>query len=212
MGNVVSNSGLDEKITVEEVINGISELSNGKSPGEDGILNEMLKSAREVFVPYLVILFNKILDSGQYPERWSDAVFFPLLHKKGSATDPNNFRGISLLSVVGKLFTKKLIKRLIKHVKWANDHNAQHEEQAGYKKGYSTIDNIFVLQSIIQKYLSRQKGRYYVLFIDFSKAFDTIPHALLWYKMQRCGIHGKILVLLRNMYSQLKSCVRTEEG
>ena len=74
---------LDEKITVEEVINGISELSNGKSPGEDGILNEMLKSAREVLVPYLVILFNKILDSGQYPERWSDAVLFPL-HKKGS--------------------------------------------------------------------------------------------------------------------------------
>ena len=116
MGNVVSNSGLDEKITVEEVINGISELSNGKSTGEDGILNEMLKSAR--------------------------AVLFPL-HKKGSATDPNNFRGISLLSVVGKLFTKKLDKRLIK---WANDHNAQREEQAGYKKGYSTIDNIVVLQ------------------------------------------------------------------
>ena len=118
MGNAVSNSGLDEKITVEEVINGISELSNGKSPGEDGILNEMLKSAHEVLVPYLVILFNKILDSGQYPERWSDVVRFPL-HKKGSATDPNNFRGISLLSVVGKLFTKKIIKHLIKHVKWA---------------------------------------------------------------------------------------------
>ena len=97
-------------------------------------------------------------------------------------------------------------------IKWANDHNVQHEEQVGCKKGYSTIDNIFVLQSIIQKYLSRQKGRNYVLFIDFSKAFDTIPHALLWYKMQRCGIHGKILVLLRNMYSQLKSCVRTEAG
>ena len=105
MGNVVSNSGSDEKIPVGEVINVISELSNGKSPGEDGILNEMLKSAREVIVPYLVILLNKILDSGQYPERWSDAVLFPL-HKKGSAADPNDFRGISLLSVVGKLFTK----------------------------------------------------------------------------------------------------------
>ena len=55
MGNVVSYSGLDEKITVEEVINGISELSSGKSPGGDGILNEMLKSAREVLVSYLVI-------------------------------------------------------------------------------------------------------------------------------------------------------------
>ena len=106
IGNVVSNSGLDKKITVEEVISGISELSNGKPPGEDGILNQMLKSARGVLVPYLVILFNTILDSGQYPERWSDAVLFPL-HKEGSATDPNNFRGISLLSVVGKLFTKK---------------------------------------------------------------------------------------------------------
>ena len=67
MGNVVSNSGLDEKITVEE----LSKVSDDKSPGEDGIFNEMLKLARGVLVPYLVILFNTILDRGQYPERCS---------------------------------------------------------------------------------------------------------------------------------------------
>ena len=58
------------------------------------------------------------------------------------------------MSVVGKLFTKILNKRLIK---WANDHNAQHGEQAGYKKDYSTIDNIFVLQSIIQNIQAGKK-------------------------------------------------------
>ena len=63
---MVSNSRLDEKITVEEVIKGILQLSNGKSPGEDGILIEMLKSARAMLVPYLIILFNTISDSGQY--------------------------------------------------------------------------------------------------------------------------------------------------
>ena len=83
-----------------------------------------------------------------------------------------------------------------------------HEEQAGYRKGYSTVQHVFVLQSLAHKYLSKKKGRYYVLFVDFSKAFDTIPHFLLWFKLLNSGIGGKGL----SMYSQLKSCVRTPEG
>ena len=81
---------------------------------------------------------------------------------------------------MGKIFTKLLKNRF---VRWEEDNGLQYEEQAGYKKGYSTIDNMFTLQSLVQKYISKEKGRYYVLFIDFSKAFDMIPHSLLWYKL-----------------------------
>ena len=69
----------------------------------------------------------------------------------------------------GKIFCKVLNNRLLK---WAQSADVLYEKQAGYKKGYSTIANIFVLQSLAQKYISKPKGRYYVLFVDFSKAFD----------------------------------------
>ena len=74
------------------------------------------------------------------------------------------------------VFTKILLDRFNK---WLNMNNLIQEEQAGYKKGYSTIDNVFNLQSVIQKYTSKKKGRYYILFVDFTKAFDSIPHSHL---------------------------------
>ena len=69
-------------------------------------------------------------------------------------------------------------------VRWEDENGLQYEEQAGYIKGYNTIDYMFTLQSLVQKYISKEKGRYCVLFIDFSKAFDMIPHSLLWYTLK----------------------------
>ena len=106
-------------------------------------------------------------------------------------------------------FTKIINSRL---VEWAEYNEVQREEQAGFRKGYSTIDNMFVLQALVQKYCSRKGGRFYTIFVDFSKAFDTIPHALLFYQLATKGVHGKVLKVLRSMYSSLQSCVRTQQG
>ena len=149
-----------------------------------------------------------MLDSGQYPEQWTKAILVPV-HKKGSTTNPNNYRGIALLSVLGKFFSKVINNRL---VDWADSNDIQKEEQAGFRKKYSTTDNIFILQSLIQKYCSRKGGRFYTLYVDFSKAFDTIPHALLFYQLMAKGVQGKVFNVLRTMYSTLQSSVRTPEG
>lgn len=199
---------LNATITHEEITNCISSMAQGKAAGEDGIVIEMLKASAIRTVPYLHLLFNQVLDSGHYPENWSKAMLCPI-HKKGSKLNVDNYRGISLLSVVSKLFTKILNQRF---VRWAEDSDINNEEQAGYRKGYSTIDQMFNLQSLVQKHICKQKGRCFVLMVDFSKAFDTIPHELLWYKLRKTGVHGKILKVLQNMYSKLKSCVRTPEG
>ena len=74
------------------------------------------------------------------------------------------------------------------------------------------MNNMFTLQSLVQKHISKEKGRYHVLFIDFSKAFDMIPHSLLWYKLIKSGIHGRTLNVLRDMYSKMKACVKTKQG
>ena len=77
------------------------------------------------------------------------------MHKKGSINDPNNFRGISLINTVCKIFANILVARLDK---WTDKFNVIHESQAGFRRQYSTIDNIFTLHAIAQKYLSRKGG------------------------------------------------------
>ncbi len=87
-----------------------------------------------------------------------------------------------------------------------------YEEQAGFTKGKSTVDHIFVLQSLISKYLSRKKGRFYSVYVDFAKAFDSVPHLHLFYSFLTGGLHGRIINVIRNMYSKLSSCIQTVNG
>ena len=70
---------------------------------------------------------------------------------------------------------------------------------AGFRKGKSTIDHIFVLQSLIDKYLYKEKGRFYFVFVDFSKAFDLVPHCHLFYSLLNEDPHGRAVNLLRDI-------------
>ena len=199
---------LNANITVDEIKHVVSNLKHGKSPGLDGLPYEMYFNAIDVLANPLQKLFNSILESGFFPESWSKAIISPL-HKKGSKKIADNYRGISLLCCVGKIFTKILNNRL---VLWSDQNDKLNEGQGAYRAGRSTSDHIFTLYSLIQKYLCKKGGRFYVAFIDFSKAFDSIPHANLWFRLIKEGIHGKLLSVLRSMYSKLKACVKTSNG
>ena len=137
----------------------------------------MFKASSDIIKPLLLAMFNKILNIGIYPDQWSLAIISPL-HKNGKRNNPTNYRGISLLCTVSKIFTKILNNRLLT---WAEENNKLDEGQSAYRKGRSTIDNLFTLNALGQKYLSRKGGRLYCVFVDFSRAFDSIPHAHLWY-------------------------------
>ncbi len=110
---------------------------------------------------------------------------------------------------MSKVFASTLNVRL---TKWTIDNEVIDESQAGFRAGYSTIDNMFTLQSMVQKYLSKQGGRFYCLFVDFSKAFDRIRHDKLWESLILKGIGGKYLRALQSMYSNLSACVKTTCG
>ena len=107
--------------------------------------------------------------------------------KKGNVNDPNNYRGISLTDVLNKTFTGILNDRIYKY---CIENNKVDEAQAGFRKGYNTTDNIFTLHAMVQKYLSKRGGRFYCLFIDFTKAFDTVDHFKLLYSLNNKGIGG----------------------
>ena len=186
----------------------INKLPNGKKPGVDGITYEFYKHAKDILVVDICTLFNTILSSGKFPKHWADAIISPL-HKKGSINDVSNYRGISLLCCLGKIFTKILNNRLIL---WCELNGKLEDVQGAYRKGRSTVDHIFSLQAIIHKYIRKRGGRFYVVFVDFARAFDSVPHSNLWYHLLKSGIHGKIISVLQSMYCQMRSCVKLFDG
>ena len=127
------------------------------------------------------------------------------IYKSGNKDNPDNYRGISLLSVLGKVFAYILNRRL---TLWADANNKIAEEQGGFRSGYSTMDNIFVLYAVVQKYLLRKSGKVYVCFVDFRKAFDTINRNILWNVLRKNGIGGRMLHCLQSMYESVNACVR----
>ena len=192
--------------TVEEVIQNIKILQNNKSEGMDFIKNEYLKNCPPRVVILIVKIFNLILRTGHVPFEWCVGLIVPIFKKKGSHFDPNNYRGITLLSCLGKLFTLCLNTRL---TKFATDRHIIGEEQTAFREGYSTMDNAFVLNELINLYLHK-KQRLYCCFIDYQKAFDTINRSALWGKLIENGINGKILKVIYNMYDSAKSYVKQQ--
>ena len=203
-----NNETLNVPITDDEVIHAVNHIRVSSSPGPDGISMHFYKNTLHLILPFLKTLFNEIFDSGNIPKDWGESLMVPV-HKNGPRDDPNNYRGISLINSLCKIFTCILNNRL---QKWCDRNNIIHEEQAGFRKEYGTIDNIFNLMAIIQKYLGKRIGRFYCIFIDFSKAFDSVQHLRLWDSLSRKNIDGKFLNALKSMYSNLTSCIRLPNG
>jgi hypothetical protein len=167
----------------------------------------MLKSANQTVVNFLVELFNKLFEQGIFPKDWCTSIIIPI-HKKGDTNLPDNYRGVALTSVVSKVYTHILNRRL---TRWAEREEKLVEEQAGFRTGYSTVDHIFTLYSIVQKYLTKN-SKLYVAFVDFRKAFDSVDRNVLWSVLSRNGIDGKLYKALRGIYDSVKACVRDKHS
>lgn len=154
-------------------------------------------------MPLYVSLFNSILDAGIIPESWSIGNICPIYKNKGDPLLPENYRPITLLRCLGKLFTSVLNNRL---TRFLDEHELLSETQTGFRKDYSTLDNIFTLHSLIEL-LKSQRKKLFCCFIDFSRAFDTVWRAGLWRKLLSNNINGKILRIIKSMYEDIKSCV-----
>jgi hypothetical protein len=134
----------DREITQGEVLNAIQQLKPGKAAGIGDIPAEFFKVADNIISPFLTKFFNCLFDRGVFPEDWTKAVIVPLF-KKGDPNIVDNYRGISLLCIMSKIFTSILNSRLYT---WAEYEKKICEEQAGFRKGYSTIDHLFTYFSI----------------------------------------------------------------
>ena len=196
---------LNENITESDVSKALKSLKLNKSSGIDQIPNEFLRYSGPDMLGLYTNLFNIILDSGHIPEEWTIGIIRPIYKRKGVPTNPENYRGITLLSCVGKLFTSIINKRLNDY---ANDVSLISQSQAGFRPTFSTVDHIFSLKALIDLILAfNPLKKFYVAFVDYRKAFDSISHNRLFYKLAKSGIDGKVLNIIRKMYQNAKSCV-----
>ena len=126
------------------------------------------------------------------------------IFKKGDNNNPDNYRGITLTSIIGKVYTHILNRRLSK---WAQRERIVVEEQAGFREGYSTVDHIFTLYALVQKHLNNNT-KLYVAFVDFHKAFDSINRNKLWNILRNNGVNGRLYRAIRGVYNTVIACVR----
>ena len=158
-------------------------------------------------ISYLHKLFNVVFEKGYFPSKWTEGFIVPL-HKKGDVNLVENYRGITLLSTLGKLFSRILNNRL---VEWAEEYSVYVEAQAGFRKHMGTVDNVFVLHGLITHLLNENK-KLYAAFIDFTKAFDYVVRENMWSKLLKVGIRGKVINVIRSMYENIKSRVKSDNN
>lgn len=193
---------LDAQIRLEEVEEVLIKAKKNKAPGEDRVTYEFFVHATIRFKEMLVAVYNKIMTEGIVEDSYLKSLIFPIF-KKGNRNEVQNYRGISFMNVVVKIFVGVLKNRL---TEWEQKGKILNEYQAGFRKGYSTNDNIFNLVSIIRIKMEERK-KVYCFFVDFRAAFDRVDRRALFYKLHMIGISTKFLRVLKALYEDTKAAV-----
>ena len=125
---------------------------------------------------------------GHFPESWSEGLITPIF-KNGDKFDPNNYRGICVSSNLGKLFSSTLNSRIIDFL---TEHSVLGKSQIGFLPNYRTADHIFTLHTVIDKYVNKNYETIHAYFVDLQKAFDSVWHEGLLFKLIESGIGGEV--------------------
>ena len=184
---------VDIIITKDIVEQEIDKLKKFKSPGPDEVYPRVLKECKEVISEALVSVFRKSLDSSKVPLMWRQANVVPIF-KKGDKSLTANYRPVSLTSIVGKILESVIARNIRNHLE---RHNLINESQHGFTKGKSCLTNLLSFYSKVFE-AADNGDSYDILYLDFSKAFDKVPHQRLLGKVRAHGIDGKILGWIRS--------------
>jgi hypothetical protein len=194
-------------ISIEEVCKVLKSLKVDKSPGLDEVHPRVLKEAANVLSKPLATIFQESLASGLLPSQWKDALISPI-YKKGSRTIPANYRPVSLTSVVCKVLERIIVKHLTAHLK-AN--LLQCEQQHGFTQGKSTVTNLLEAMNIWTEALMHGLP-VDIIYLDYSKAFDTVPHERLLRQVSSLGIKGQLLNWIRSFLTGRRQKVKVHDA
>lgn len=190
------HASLGEPPSPEEVENAIKLLKNNKAPGLDELPAEVFKNGGRELRAKLHCLFCKIWSEEVVPADFTDAAIVNIFKKKGDRADCTNYRGISLLSVAGKVLARIITNRL-----QAAFGPLLPESQAGFRPMRGTTDMMFVLRQLQEK-AQEQHTQMHAVFIDLKKAFDTVNRDALWLILRRFGCPENLVNIIASFHTQ----------
>ena len=200
--NSADNNPLGQDITELEIEVALKATKSYKaSIRADPIVNELLRFGGAAIHQALAPLFNMALRSATVPAIWRAGEII-CLHKKGDKSDVSNYRGITLMCALGKLYARVLNSRLMAHLD-----PLLNEAQCGFRQDRSCTDLVFSASQLIQGRIKAGKPTY-AAFLDGEKAFDTVDRPSLFYKLWAKGVQGRLWLAIRGLMAQTSCRIR----
>ena len=190
----------DHPILRKELEATVQSLKKEKSAGVDKFPAEVAQGGVDDVITAVTTICNKIWQRGEWPTLWTQSLVITL-PKKGNLQQCQNYRTTSLIIHPSKIMLKIILKRLKPQA-----HKISAEEQADFRAGKSTTEQMFNLPILCEKHLQHQQDIYHV-FIDFKKAFDRVWHAALWATTKKYNISTNLTRVIRNLYDKATSAV-----
>lgn len=195
-----------EPITPFEVKQLIDKLDINKATGQDGIGPKILKYCGDFITPAISHIINVSIERGVFPARLKEAFVIPIF-KKGSKTDPSNYRPISILPTVSKIFERHIARQLNSFFKVTN---IIHETQSGFRPKHSCHT---ALTRLIETWLKDIDSGNYIgtVYLDLQKAFDMVDHDILIHKLKLYHFSNQSLKFFRSYLSERKQRVKSRD-
>ncbi|KAH7623119.1 putative Transposon Tf2-6 polyprotein [Nannochloris sp. 'desiccata'] len=170
---------------------------------------ELLKASVEHLGPAIVELLNASVAIGKLPKVWALSAITPIAKPGSDHRTCDGYRGIAVGTLAAKLYGSMLDHRIDG---WAEASGIRAKGQFGFRKGKGTASASFIVRTLFDQVRTQKGGRLYTCFVDFKKAYDSVPRHLLWAKLERRGVTGWVLDAIKAMYADVPMCVKSSTG
>ena len=180
-------------ITIEDIKQALDNLKPDKAKGHDGIYARTIIKSKITLAPMLLTLFSKSITTGEVPNDFKLANVIPI-HKKGSKTNPSNYRPISLTSIIGKMLESIIKRKIVNHLE---NLSLISDSQHGFRTKRSCLTNMLRFYDRVYETFNHTK-EIDIVYLDFQKAFDKVSHRNLILKLDAMGIRDNVLLWIKN--------------
>ena len=180
-----------DPFTVKDITDAISKLNNKKAPDEFGLAAEHLKYSSVTFFEEITDIFNQILNTRTVPQSFKTGILTSVLKKSKDSINLDNYRGITVTPILGKLFESVLLPRLAASFD-------QSSLQFGFTKGLSPVMAALIISDARAEVKMNTYEPLFVVTLDARKAFDVVSHTILLDKLYECGIHPALWSIVKD--------------